>query len=226
MSYRRPFAPGEWYHCYVRGVDKRTIFQEAKDYERFLQLLYLSNCTEPIHRSNLKFHSPTDVFAINRPSVLTGIGAFCLMQNHFHLLVKETRDKGISAFMQKLGTAYTMYFNIKYDRSGSLLAGPFRSRHVSNDRYLQRVIQYIHCNPTELYEPGWKNGKVKNIKNLEQRLSGYPYSSLHAYQNSAAEERKLLDSSIFEVERQLPLRRMLAEAHEYYTTHENGKARP
>ena len=191
-----------FYHIYNRGNNRETIFLEDRNYLYFLTLYekYIPVAIETF--------------------------AYCLMGNHFHLLVKETRERGISAFMQKLGTAYTMYFNIKYDRSGSLLAGPFRSRHVPNDRYLQRVIQYIHCNPTELYEPGWKNGKVKNIKTLEQRLSGYQYSSLHAYQNNAAIERKLLDSSIFEVERQLPLRRMLAEAHEYYATHENGKARP
>ena len=125
--------------------------------------------------------------------------------------------------MQKLGTAYTMYFNIKYNRSGGLFTRPFRSRHIQDDLYIQRVIQYIHCNPAELFEPRWKEGVVKNIKSLEHKLCGYSYSSLGAFRDNAV-TRRLLDEVIFQIETQLPLSRMLVEAQEYYV--EYGKATP
>jgi putative transposase len=220
MAYRKGFAPGEWYHCYSRGIDKRSTFEEKRDYDRFLELLYLCNSSESVHRSNL---NTDDVFETERVAPLTSIGAFCLMPNHFHLLLKQIDEGGISEFMQKLGTAYTMYFNIKYQRSGGLFVKPFRSRHIPDDHYFQRVIQYIHCNPAELYEPGWKDGKVKDNKSLQRKLLSYRYSSFEAFadKNTA---RGILDPVIFKIETQLPPKRMLEEAQMYYA--ENSKATP
>ena len=81
--------------------------------------------------------------------------AYCLMPNHFHLLLQDALPAGggISKFMQKVGTAYTMYFNASRERAGNLFVKPFRSKHVSDDRYFKRVAQYIHFNPIELMEP-------------------------------------------------------------------------
>ncbi len=220
---RNSFGPGEWYHCFSRGIDKRIVFKEPKDYERFLQLLYICNSYEKLHRSDLKNPSIEEVFSIPRPSTLVSIGAYCLMPNHFHLLLKEKKPGSISNFMRKLGTAYTMYFNIKYDRSGGLFTRPFRSRHVEDDRYIQRVIQYIHSNPAELSEPKWKVGVVKNIKLLELNLRKYSYSSLGAFTDNLA-TRIILDEIIFDIETQLPPSKMLAEAREYYA--EYGKVTP
>ncbi len=219
MGLRAPFAPDEWYHCYSRGIDKRTVFENASDYKRFIELLYLTNSTASVHRSNLK----GNVFDIERSDPLVGIGAFCLMPNHFHLLLKETTEGGISAFMQKLGTAYTMYFNIKRDRTGGLFTKPFRSRHIPDDKYLQRVIQYIHCNHAELYEPGWKSGKVKNPAGLQNKLLKNPYSSFGAFSKKDT-YKKILSNSVFEIETQLPPLKMLEEARAYYA--EFSKATP
>lgn len=186
------------------------------DYERFLGLLYICNSTETIHRSDLYSRSLAEIFTIKRREPLVGIGAFCLMPNHFHLLLKEIRHGGISLFMRKLGTAYAMYFNIKYERTGNLFIKPFRSRHIRDDEYLQYVIQYIHCNPAELFEPMWKKGEVKELKELEKKLLEYPYSSFCAHQEDSHLLRNLLDDSIFEIETQLPPQRMLREARDYY----------
>jgi putative transposase len=224
MAVQNSFAPNEWYHCYSRGLDKQTIFKNDRDYERFLQLLYLTNSERPIHRSNLRTSSTPEILQIPRASPITAIGVFCLMPNHFHLLLKEIREDGISNFMQRLGTAYTMYFNIKYKRAGSLLTTPFRSRHVKDDRYLQRVIQYIHCNPAELYESQWKEGVVKNPRLLQKRLLDYPYASFRAFTDNNALLRPILNEAVFEVETQLPSRQMIEEAKMYYA--ECGKAAP
>jgi REP element-mobilizing transposase RayT len=218
------FAPGEWYHCYSRGLDKRKIFLDQRDKERFIQLLYLTNAVPAIHRSNLRTSSTFEVLQLPRNKILIGLGAFCLMNNHFHLLIKEIEPGGLSAFMQKLGTAYTMYFNIRYERTGGLLTRPFRARHVSDDRYFKRVLQYIHFNPAELYEPQWKTGVVRNLKDLESKLLSYSYSSLSIFNGKHSSYRPLLDSSVFELDPKAPLKETIEEARLYYA--ECGKALP
>lgn len=160
--------------------------------------------------------SLANILLMERCKPLVGIGAFCLMPNHFHLLLREASANGISTFMRKVGTSYAMYFNIRYERTGNLFTKPFRSRHVEDDTYLQRVIQYIHSNPAELFEPSWKKGDVQNMIRLEKQLLAYPYSSFRAFNDTADLLRNLLDDSIFELETQLSPRMMLEEALEYY----------
>lgn len=209
------FQIDEWYHCYNRGVDKRIVFESEDDANRFLMTLYLANGTEPVQLFNTDKPTLEKAFKEDRGKPIVSIGAYCLMKNHFHLLIKEIMEGGISAFMRKLGIAYTMYFNAKNKRVGNLFVRPFRSRHVSDDRYFQRVLQYIHCNPAELYEPGWKQGKVKNIRALEKQLLNYQYSSLRSYEKKGTND-PLLSSDGFEIADQPSLTRMLTEAQSYY----------
>lgn len=218
-----PFAPQEWFHCYNRGVEKRIIFENDSDYQRFLKLLYLTNSTNSIHLSDLHSLSLPEVLQIPRGEPLAAIGAFCLMPNHYHLLLKEIRDGGISLFMQKLATAYTMYFNIKSKRTGGLFAGTFKSKHTKDDPYFQRVIRYIHCNPAELYESGWKYGKIKNIRKLRKQLLDYPYSSFACHADESHLNRIILDASIFDATIPSDPQEMLQEAAAYYEEM-NGKA--
>jgi putative transposase len=225
MAIQTHFSPGEWYHCYNRGVDKRITFESEKDYERFLQILYLSNSSKRIHRSDFGPVSTEKILTTPRDTPLVEIGAFCLMPNHFHILLKEINEGGITSFMQKVGTAYTMYFNIKNERAGNLFMKPFRALHVSEDRYFQHVINYIHCNPAELYERGWKFGSVKNLKRLKDKLLAYPYSSFAIYKNNLHSLRAILTKEVFNIVRQSTPQQMLKEALEYYAT-VNGKATP
>src|SRR5271169_2304061 len=137
------FAIGEWYHCYNRGIEKRVVFEDTRDYHRFLELLYLANDEFPLRRNDIGIHKFEEIVKIPRGKKLVAIGAFCLMPNHFHLVLKETMDGGITAFMRKIGTAYTLYFNTRHERMGNLFFKPFRSRHISNDRYFQHLISYV-----------------------------------------------------------------------------------
>ena len=125
-------------------------------------------------------------------------------------------EGGISRFMQKLGTAYTMYFNIKHERTGNLFVKPFRSRHIGEDRYFQRVVNYIHCNAAELFEPGWKRGVVKNMHRLEQRLRTYRYSSFPDYAGERRALRLILSDDGFETFRNTAPRKMLEDSRAYY----------
>ena len=114
MGYRKQsFAISEYYHLYNRGVEKRKIFLDKRDYLHFLYLMYVCNTIK-----NIKTRDLGNDF--DREETIVSIGAYCLMPNHFHILVKEKTNNGISLFMRKLLTAYAMYFNVKYKRTGRL----------------------------------------------------------------------------------------------------------
>ncbi|MDO8576643.1 MAG: transposase [bacterium] len=189
------FAPGEWYHCYNRGTDKRKIFMGKDDYERMLALLYACNSVTPIHVSNYEqgFRSKKLAEVLHlRKSSWVDVGAYNLMPNHFHLLLREVAPGGITSFMRKFGTAYTMYFNIRYERTGVLFQGTFKAKHVDTDRYYNRVLNYIHANHAELYEPKWKNGIIRNKSLVKKKLVEYRYSSLSDYCGSARPESRII----------------------------------
>lgn len=217
MGNREPFAPEEWYHCYNRGVDKRRVFETARDYQRFMQALYLCNNTEPVRQDNLERLSRSEIFSLPRENIMVAIGAHCLMPNHFHLLLKEIIPGGITQFMRKVGISYAMYFNIKNDRTGNLFIRPFRSKHIIDDRHFKYMPQYLHINPAELFEPGWKHGRVKNIQALEEKLRAYQYSSLCDYEGIERPERAILYEPSLELlkEDMLPIKKLLREAAAY-----------
>ncbi|MBI5816846.1 MAG: transposase [Candidatus Yonathbacteria bacterium] len=119
MNRKFSFSIQEFYHLYNRGNEKRTIFLEQKDYQRFTRLLFLCNNVNAV---SVKDTMEIPLTRIDRGDTLVDIGAYCLMPNHFHLLVREKREGGISLFVKKLATGYSMYFNKKNDRIGKLLA--------------------------------------------------------------------------------------------------------
>jgi len=219
MLRRVSLAPLEWYHIYTRGIDKRVVFQDDADFYRFKKLLYLGNDTAPINLELLKELSYREVFVRERKEQLVSIGAYCLMTNHPHLLVQQRVENGITRFMRKIGTAYTMYFNKKYDRIGNLMVKPFRSKHISDDLYFRKVAQYIHLNPAEIFEHGWKVGKVSDIEKLKHQMLGYKHSSLYDYLNNTIRpERAILDPDAFTLisDGMPPFEEVLKEAHIYY----------
>ncbi|MBI2482059.1 MAG: transposase [Candidatus Vogelbacteria bacterium] len=123
MARKLEFSPDEYYHLYTRGTNRREIFLDDNDHLRFILLLYTTNAKKVIHLSDHWRQEQTDlkkVFNLDRGSTLVDIGAYCLMPNHFHLLVKEKSEQGISIFVQKLMTGYSMYFNKKYQQTGSI----------------------------------------------------------------------------------------------------------
>lgn len=220
MAFRRvPFVQGEWYHLFSRGIDQRTIFENSGDFKRFLKLLYLGNDHKEVNLELLKNIPYTEIFSLPRNKPLVAVGGYCLMGNHPHLLVQEKTDGGITKFMHKIGTAYTSYFNKKYDRIGNLMVKPFRSKHISDDRYLKRVAQYIHLNPAEVFEKDWKKGILQSPSALEKNLLTYPYSSLQDYfGREIRPERSILDDDAFQFFRNdIPsLAEVLKETRLYY----------
>ncbi len=178
-----------FYHIYNRGTEKRKVFLNKKDYHRFLALLYLANTSKPIHiTQDFKNFDLKLILATPQDDQLTSIVAYCLMSNHFHLLLKEKTENGISKFIQKLSTAYTMYFNKKYERTGALFQGRFKAQLAQDDQYLKYLISYIHLNPIKIIEPKWRELGIQNLSRAERFLFEYECSS---YRDFAGETRGL-----------------------------------
>jgi putative transposase len=166
----------ETYHVYNRGVDKREVYMTPDDYSYFIHLLYILNDNKKANNTNRNLHGrgSTSTKEGDRRTCLVDILSFCLMPNHYHLLLKQRQEGGIAKFMQKVGTGYTMYFNEKYSRSGSLFQGRYKSVYIHDDRQLLYIPHYIHLNPVPLMPKG-KN--YTSAMYLEQ----YKWSSYQDY---------------------------------------------
>jgi putative transposase len=199
------FSLGEYYHGYNRGVDKRTIFLDKQDYERFVKLLYICNSKNRFDFDDtFSKDQRRDLKEIERGEQLVAIGSWCLMPNHFHLLLKENLevrpangDSGISLFMKKLLTAYSMYFNNKYFRRGALFEGNFKAKHLDYDQYLKYQYTYIHLNPIGIIDKGWKKKEIVNKEKAKKFLKEYKYSSYKDYAGEEREESAILNKKAF-----------------------------
>ena len=199
MYRKTPFAENEYYHIYSRGVEKRKIFLTVKDYDRFMALLYIMNQDLSFRMDNfLQAHKNnlSEIFKEKRENTLVSILGYCLMPNHFHLILYEHTEGGISKFMGKLLTAYSMYFNIKYERSGPLLTRPFRSEHINNESQYMYIFSYLHLNPLSIIQKGWKENGVKNKQEAEKFLQNYKYSSYLDFLENNRPESSILDFSL------------------------------
>lgn len=159
MPYREPiFEKDGYFHVYSRGSEKRTIFLDRKDKERFLNRL-------------TEYKKEFDISII----------CFCLMNNHYHLLLRQNTEDStsVSKFISKLNLAYAMYFNKRYERVGPLFQSRFKAKQIETDEYLLHLSRYIHLNPLE----------TVGIDGLEN----FPWSSLKHYLTA---DGSIVDSNI------------------------------
>jgi len=178
MSTRKiQFFNDTHYHIFNRGVDKRDVFLEEKDYERFLISMNLLNDTNDglmIEWRDYKKSNPKKslddflkgTFRNRKREHLIELIAYCLNPNHYHFILKQTTEKGIERFMHKIGTSYTKYFNNKNKRSGALFQGVFKSVHIDSNEYLLYLSAYVNKN-------NFIHGHSKN--------DNWPHSSLSDY---------------------------------------------
>jgi putative transposase len=165
---------GEIYHLYNRGVEKRSIYKSRVDYVRFIHDLFEFNDTASAPEFKRRHVLDTSNVGYRKPHIqktkhkIVQVLAFCLMPNHYHLLVRQLQENGLSLFMHKLGAGYTNAFNRKYNRVGPLLQGKYKIKHVHKDAYLQHLICYIHFNP------------MKFLK-TQNELNAYRWSSHSDY---------------------------------------------
>ena len=142
------FANGYYYHIYNRGVDKREVFTNNRDYFNFLIRLRDFN-NDSIFEQRLYAHKePSSFIAKELGSLprLMEIICYCLIPNHYHLLLKQLMDRGIGKFLHKIGTGYVNYFNKTYNRNGVLFQGKYKAVEVVSDEQLLYLSAYINGN--------------------------------------------------------------------------------
>jgi REP element-mobilizing transposase RayT len=140
------FVNEEYYHVFNRGVDKRTIYESKEDLYHFFTRLATLNTTDNSTYSKDKRKNIKNEIILDNGDELVSIVAYCLLPNHFHLLLKQRTEDGVSKFMQRIGTSYTKFFNEKYQRSGSLFQGKFKANHVTGDLGLPTLSSYVNLN--------------------------------------------------------------------------------
>lgn len=197
MARLNKLIPGEYYHVYNRGTNKMTIFLDNSDYKRFQKLLYLVNSQLTGKFSNIS-KSKGSIWEYDRGESLVDIGAYCLMPNHFHLLIKIKEEEKASIFFQRLQLSYSKYFNIKKDRNGVLFQGKIKARRITNNNDLKYNFSYIHLNPIKLIQKDWKEKGIKNINEAKKFLDRYYYSSYCDFaREKNRDESKIIEISSF-----------------------------
>lgn len=189
----KQYAPESYYHIYNRGVNKRKIFMDAEDYTVFLNLLkrYLSR------EAGKDSYGRTHETYYNQIELL----AFCLMQNHFHLLIYVgENERAMPELIKKIATSYVVYFNKKHKRVGALFQDSYKASRISSDNYLQHISRYIHLNPKEYLS--WEFSsmpyylKSKNAEWLrpEKILEIFEGESYLDFVNDYKDHKEVLDS--------------------------------
>ena len=180
----------EFYHALNRGVDKRAIAMNDTDRLRFVQDLYDMNNTASVENTVriplFDLRGRTENAFRNRDR-LVDVHAWCLMGNHYHLLISERVGGGISKFLMKLNVGYTKYFNLRYARSGVLFQGKTKRVLIGNDRQFLYILPYIHMNPLDFMEGGkaWRAQSLAKPRAALKWITEYRWSS---YRNYAGEK--------------------------------------
>ena len=171
------FNSDSYYHIYNRGVEKRQTFLDQSDYQRFLLSMEEFNCLEPIGSLyNLKkkeraVRPLASGRTANTANTLIEVICHCLNPNHYHLLLRQSCDGGISEFIKRLSGGYTGYFNNKYSRSGALFQGKYKRKEIKTEGGLIKLSVYINCN-AEIHglakKEDWPWSSYKNYTNKER----------------------------------------------------------
>lgn len=196
MAFRKvKLIEHETYHVYNRGSFKHEIFHDLSDYQRFLKILYLANSNQRFKYKDLLKYSK-NIYEHERGESIVNLLSYVLMPNHFHLLVQvkpiikpqkqkqnfsKNLDNNLSIFMKKITSAYSMYYNRKYSKTGNLFEGKFKAEHVTDLSYFKYLFSYIHLNPVSLIQKKWKEEGIKDFKLANDFLQTYEYSSFLDY---------------------------------------------
>lgn len=171
-----PLVNDEIYHIYNRSISFTPAFVSKRDYQRALEILnYYQFAKTPLSFSKVKRLSLKERTNLleklrKKNDRLVKILCFCLMPNHFHLLLKQIKEEGISKSVANFQNSYTRYFNLKNKRVGPLFQGPFKVVRIETDEQFTHISRYIHLNP-------YSSLVVKTLEKLES----YPWSSLEEY---------------------------------------------
>lgn len=183
-----PLVTDEIYHVFNKGIASQPVFTNKSDYQRGENsLIYYKHAAPPVKYSRLFSLYKDDRNDLlkqleKEKNNLIDLIAYCFMPNHFHLLLKQLVDNGISQYLSNFTNSYTRYFNTKYERSGPIFQGKFKAVHIESNEQLLHVSRYIHLNP-------YSSSVISSI----EQLKIYPYSSLAKLSTSKVESTLILD---------------------------------
>ena len=182
---KKDFANGEFFHIYNRGVDKRIIFLDAYDLERFFKSMLHFNSVDPVGSLYEISFNQLGGETPKSEKRLVNIVAYCLNPNHFHFILEQIVDGGISEFMKRLSGGYTSYFNNRNKRSGSLFQGVFKAIHIDSNEYLLHLSAYVNLN-NHVHKLGGETPKL-----IESRSSWEEYTNERT--NGICEKKIILE---------------------------------
>ena len=183
-----PLITEEFYHVFNKGITSQSIFTNKSDYQRGEDsLLYYKHINPPVKYSRLfSLHQDDRNDLLNQlekeKQNLVDLICYCFLSNHFHLLLKQLVDNGISQYLSNFTNSYTRYFNTRYERSGPIFQGKFKAVHIESNEQLLHISRYIHLNP-------YSSSIVSSI----EQLKAYPYSSLAKLSTSKVESSLITD---------------------------------
>lgn len=191
------YTENGYYHVYNRGINKRVIFNDDEDHRVFLNLF--KRYLDVVPHKDLKGR---EYFWL-RPEM--SLLAYCLMPNHFHLLVLQKSRTAITRFLRGVCTSYTGYFNQKYKRTGHLFQDVFKASHITQDSYLQHISRYIHLNPKD-YQ-AWQYSSLQNYLGTKKTAWLNPSPILDLFENGSykkfvddyKDHKKMLDEIKYEL---------------------------
>ncbi len=201
---------GGYYHVYNRGVDKRNIFEDEIDFQRFYHSMYLFNDKNYSNPGNQPYFNETLLAAHDRiqdeRDPLVSVVSYCLLDNHFHFFLKQVQDGGIAKFLQKLGAGYTKYFNRKQDRTGSLFETTYKRVAINDDLQFMHLSRYIHLNSLNDKIFNWRQGLIDDWDTASRELEDFRWSSHNTF---LGKEQELPVIDLNEV------RKLFADSNEY-----------
>ena len=195
---KAPFVPGEYYHIYNRTILNIPEFKENNNCNRLLQAFLLANSTKSgpafeYLRNNSKPTSDVgSALLLNNALEIARSGeklvdvlCYAIMPDHYHLLIREVKEKGITEFIRKSNISIAKYVNKIKERKGTIFEGLFKSKHIDSNEYLRHLSLYIHLNPLDFIAgKDWRKHKLENFNKHRNKLLDYRWSSLSFFLNN------------------------------------------
>lgn len=173
----------ELWHVFNRGVEKRDIVMDDRDRFRFVHGMLLLNSKKPATNTTYLLENIDFVNRYSAEEKIVDIHGWCLMKNHYHLLLSERVEGGLTLFLRKLNVGYANYFNERYTRNGSLFQGRTKKVLIREDAHFLHILHYIHLNPLDFVPNAktWRLGTITNKKTAVEQLASYRWSSFLDY---------------------------------------------
>lgn len=187
MIRKEKFVPGEYYHIYSRTILNLPEFKDREKANKLAQTFLLGNSTASSQafdylRTTRNSTLEKAIEISKRGERLVDILCYSIMPDHYHLLLRELKENGITSFIRRCNTSIAKYINTKFDRSGPLFGGNFKSKHIDSNEYLLHLSVYIHLNPLDfLSGKEWRFSKLKDWQLEKEKLLNYRWSSLKAF---------------------------------------------